>query len=58
MDAWARSSEAKALHAVINDDRRALREVLADYSARDLRELSRWACQLSDACDELAKERG
>lgn len=58
MDAWTRSSESKAFHAVIDDDRRELREALADYSARDLRELSRWACKLSDACDELAKERG
>lgn len=57
MDAWTRSSESKALHAVIDDDQRTLREALADYSPQELRELSRWACKLSDVCDELEKER-
>lgn len=50
------SSEARALEAIIDDEREAI-AALGDYSAGELRTLSRQADTLSSLCWRLAKER-
>jgi hypothetical protein len=51
------SSEARALEAIIDDDEREAIAALGDYSAGELRTLSRQADNLSSLCWRLAKER-
>lgn len=53
---YARSAEATALHAVIDEDRDELRRVLRDMLPGELRQLARQADELSLACHEIAEE--
>jgi hypothetical protein len=56
-DFYAKSSEAKALHAVIDGEAYALDEILGDYSASELRELGSSADRLSRYCYREARDR-
>lgn len=51
------SSEAAALHAVIDEDTDELARALSDYSASELRRLAEAADNLSDYCTETARGR-
>jgi hypothetical protein len=51
------SSEAAALHAVIDEDRKELARALSDYSASELRRLADAADELSVYCTDTAEDR-
>lgn len=54
---YARSAEATALHAVIDEDESELNRVLGDMLPGELRQLARQAHRLAVACDEEILER-
>lgn len=54
---YTKTSEATALHAVIDGDLGELNRVLADYSAVELRSLARSAENLAEYCQDAAAER-
>jgi hypothetical protein len=50
---YANSAEAKALHAVIDEDDDELKRVLRELLPWERRQLARQARILADACEEL-----
>lgn len=50
---YANSAEAKALHAVIDEDDDEVERILRDLLPGERRQLARQARALADACDEM-----
>jgi hypothetical protein len=57
MATWTQSSEARALHAVIDGHPKELAAALDDYSASELRRLADAADELSEYCTDTAEDR-
>jgi hypothetical protein len=55
---YANSAEAKALHAVIDEDDDEVERILRDLLPWERRQLARQARILADACDEMDGKLG